>query len=226
MAKNDKLCSKVLVCFALKQEAAPFIKRVRDNPQMATLVTGMGLANADRAVRSALANEPFHTVFSCGFAAGLDPTLATGTVLFHTDRPELREILQKSGAVSGRFVLVQNLLISARDKHAIFKRTKADAAQYESEAIQAICRQHNIPFAVVRVILDTANENLPLDFNRFLYDTGRFSYTKFFMALGCAPHKIWAIVHLARRCTAAAHNLAQVLTTAVNELCSGVVPFV
>lgn len=207
----------VLVCFALRQEAAAFKRFVRANPAVTALVTGMGLVNAGRAVQQVVQGRHFDEVFSCGFAGGLNPRLAPGTVLFHTADPALAERLQKAGAIPARFALVDKLLVTAAAKAQCYSATGADAAQFESEAVQAICRQRNIPFAVVRVVLDAANENLPIDFNKFISAGGGFQYGKFFGAIACAPGKIRLLIQLMKRCRFASTKLAVVLAAAIRQ---------
>jgi adenosylhomocysteine nucleosidase len=43
-----------LVCFAVKEEETPFVKRTRGHPAIVARITGMGRRNAERAIREAL----------------------------------------------------------------------------------------------------------------------------------------------------------------------------
>ena len=67
-----------LVCFAVPQEARPFQRLVEDRNDVQVLVTGMGTANARRAVAAVIQKrEPRH-IFTCGFAGALNSELRIG----------------------------------------------------------------------------------------------------------------------------------------------------
>ena len=77
---------KILVCFAVKEEAAVF----RQTPAAARgqiLLVGKGRANAAPPIRAALAANRPSLVITSGFAGGLNPQLITGAVVFETDAP-------------------------------------------------------------------------------------------------------------------------------------------
>jgi hypothetical protein len=81
----------------------------------------------------------------------------------------------------------------------------------ESQVICAVCREQNIPSATVRVILDTANEDLPLDFNQLMTADQKLSYGKLALALAKSPGKIGVLLRLQKEGEAAAGKLAVVL---------------
>ena len=63
----------------------------------------------------------------------------------------------------------------------------------------------------MRVISDTANEDLPLDFNRLMDADQNMRYGKLTAALLKSPGKIGALLKLQKQTQAAAEQLAQVL---------------
>ena len=77
---------KVLVCFAVKEEARVFRQLAADRGDVEVLLVGIGKHNAERAIRAALGKERPALVLTCGFAGGLSPELRPGTVVFAADR--------------------------------------------------------------------------------------------------------------------------------------------
>ncbi len=63
----------------------------------------------------------------------------------------------------------------------------------------------------MRVILDTVNEDLPLDFNELMTAEQRLDYGKLAMSLLKSPGKVNALVRLRRQSVSAAQKLAEVL---------------
>jgi nucleoside phosphorylase len=201
-----------LVCFAVKEEARWFNRLAGERPHVRVLITGMGRRNAEEAVRTALAKERPGLVLSCGFAGGLDPELPGGTVVYAVEsQPAMEAALQKAGARRVRFHCAERVAATAVDKKALRKATGAEAVEMESRVISAVCAEYDIPTATVRVILDAAGEDLPLDFNSLMTEDQRMDNCKLALALARSPGKIAALLRLQKQSEAAARRLGEVL---------------
>ncbi|MEI7937671.1 MAG: hypothetical protein WCK27_13360 [Verrucomicrobiota bacterium] len=209
---------KVLVCFALKEEARPFQQRGGERDDIKIILVGMGKRNAERAIRDALEQERPQLVLTCGSAGGLRPALTIGTVVFDADAETgLEPALLAAGAQRARFHCSDRVATTAAEKRALWQSTRADAVEMESEVIRAVCREQNIPSATVRAILDTAEEDLPLDFNQLMTPKQEMSYAKLALVLLKSPGRIGALRRLQQNSEAAARGLAQVLVAVLNE---------
>jgi nucleoside phosphorylase len=196
----------------LKEEARAFQTLVGARGNIKVILMGMGKRNAERAIRAALAEERPGFVLTCGFAGGLRPELTMGTVVFAAD-PEtgLGPALLAAGAKAARFYCADRVAVTTEEKRALYETTGADVVEMESEPIRAVCQQQKIPSATVRVILDTANEDLPLDYNQLMTPDQRMSYGKLALALAKSPGKVGALLRLQKQAEAAASKLAEVL---------------
>lgn len=204
-----------LVCFAVREEARPF-QKLASGLNVPVLVTGMGKRNAVAGLRKSLAGSRPANVVSCGFAGGLDPALELGTVLFDAAGVvELDAALRAAGARPGKYHCADRVAATAAEKRALRQRTGADAVEMESGAMAAVCRELGIPFVTVRVILDTAGEDLPLDFNALMTPRDTLSYPKLAGALVASPGKIGALMGFQKKTQIAAKALARVLAKVI-----------
>lgn len=155
-------------------------------------------------------------VFTCGFAGGLNPELKTGDVILLTVDPALDRALVGFGARPAKFWCASRIATTVAEKKKLRAETGADAVEMESEVIHAICRERGIPCATVRVISDTANEDLPLDFNKLSNPDLSPDYAKLAWAIAKSPGKIPALLRLQKNCRFAARRLAAVLAEVIS----------
>jgi len=257
-ARSQKPEAVTLVCFALKEEAAPFWNMAADKSGIAMLITGIGRKNAEISLREFLAGRsggasvpasrsqatpssqarlaktlvPPELVLTCGFAGGLNLDLKLGEVGFEISFPRSSrgneaqikignqseppyvgcyDKLVAAGAKPVRFFCADRIATTVAEKKKLRAETGADAVEMESEAIHAVCRERGIPCATVRVISDTANEDLPLDFNQLAKPDMNLDYGKLAWAIGKSPEKIGALLKLHKKTRFAAEQLAVIL---------------
>jgi adenosylhomocysteine nucleosidase len=198
----------VLVCFAVSQEAKPFQKLVRRRQDVRVVVTGMGAARAERAIRQALAELRPARVFTCGFAGALHPDLQIADVICPCETAV-------AGARPVQFYFADRVAVTVAEKSALRARTSADAVEMESGAIASVCRAAGIPCVTLRAVSDTAREDLPLDFNRLMTLDHELSTARLAWALIRSPQRIPALWRLGRNSGRAARRLADVLVKVI-----------
>jgi len=221
----------VLVCFALKEEAAPFRKTAAGRTDVSILITGIGRKNAEKSLREFLATHSPELVLTCGFAGGLNPDLKLGEVVFEIfPRSSRRESAQTeignqlepthvgcydklitAGANPVKFYCADRITTTVDEKKKMRAESGVDAVEMESEAIHTVCHERGIPCATVRVISDTANEDLPLDFNALAKPDMNLDFGKLAWAIARSPGKIGALLKLQKKTGFAAKRLAVVL---------------
>ena len=205
-----------LVCFAVKEEAKFFFPRQSRAGAIQAWVTGMGRKNAAESLREAVAAVEPERVLTCGFAGGLNPALALGTVVFdHDFDAGVAEALAELGALPARFHCSKRVAITAAEKRALWESTGADAVEMESSVIRNLCREWKIPSATIRVISDTAHEDLPLDFNALMTADQKLSPVKLAWAIVRTPQRIPALIRLGKNSALAGERLAEVLVAAL-----------
>ena len=174
---------------------------------------------------------PPELVLTCGFAGGLNPDLKLGDVVFEIfpgssrgDEAPIKignqseppyvgcyDKLVAAGAKPAKFFCADRIATTVAEKKKLRAETSADAVELESGAIHALCRERGIPCATVRVISDTAGEDLPLDFNQLSKPDMNLDYGKLAWAIAKSPGKIGALLKLQKQTRFAAERLADTL---------------
>lgn len=95
-------------------------------------------------------------IVSTGFCGALDPKLKVGDIVTDGVWSEDR------------------VAVTAEDKRKLRERTGAHVVEMEFAAVQAKAAEWGLPCRAVRVVSDTAQEDLPLDLNLYRDAEGRF----------------------------------------------------
>lgn len=208
---------KVLILFAVREEAKHF--QPPPGLECQVVVSGIGKKNAEPALVRALEAFAPELVLTCGYAGGLDPRLAPGTVIFDADdATRLTPALAKLGAVPVKFFCSERIAVTTADKQALRLQTGADAVEMESGVIRTLCRERGISSATVRVISDDANTDLPMDFNQVSSADGNMNYLKLAVALVKSPSLVPKLKRFQSELDACSRQLAATLQEVLAEL--------
>jgi adenosylhomocysteine nucleosidase len=147
-------------------------------------------------------------VLSVGFCGALDPALRVGDIVVSGDvPPEARGLF-----AAGEILSVNYVVVSAEEKRRLRQESGARVVEMESSAVAGWARQRGLRYSCVKVVSDTAAEDLPLDFNRFRDEVGRFQPGRIAAASLLRPFTVLpALVRLDRNCRRAAGRLGESL---------------
>lgn len=208
----------LLICFAVKEEAAFFIPAPFDGG-CKILITGMGRRNTSTRFEQELRRFQPDRVITCGFAGALNPALRIGDLVFDSDFDSgLSEPLIAAGARSATFYCSTRVAVSVAEKQELRRSTECDVVEMESSVIRTMCRDRGIPSATLRAISDTANEALPLDFNALMTADQKISIPRLTLALLKSPGSVPRLMELQRNTRLAARKLADALNGLLDSL--------
>jgi len=178
---------------------------VSKNRRWLLVANGPGPKLVDQALQS---KPNVDRVVSIGFCGALDPALQIGDIVVSGEVPE------ELGAsfVQGDVLSVDRVAITAVEKGELRASTQAAVVEMESAAVARKAREWKMPFGCVRVVSDVADENLPLDFNRYRDADGRFSRMRIALAAMGHPFTVLpGLIRLDRNCRLAAERLGEFL---------------
>jgi hypothetical protein len=196
------------------------INTLRDGSLL--IVSGMGAQAATRAA-AALVAAGARNLLSFGLAGALDPALRAGTMLLpdavtddtgavHRTCAAWRERLAARagagvGPQGGTLLSLEQPLMTSASKSEAWARTHAYAVDLESFAIGSVAMREQIEFAVARVVVDTAVDNLPPSITLATDSRGAVHPTRLLSGLLRSPADLFALLRLARRYRAAMASL-------------------
>ncbi len=229
---------RVLVTFAVHAEFAPWRKlrpfqkvhaadmdyfsAQSGDAQIDVLLTGVGGKKAWLEVTNAIYDSEIDLCISSGLAGGLRPEHTLGEVLVAErvlaaprDLVALSESSLVEAAVSlgakrvPFFYTADRVILHSSEKHLL--GAFADAVEMESCEVLLEASLFAAKTVAIRAISDTADEDLPLDFNKFTDDSGNVSIKRILGEVVAAPSSIPALLRFGRRSRIAAESLASFL---------------
>jgi len=198
----------VVCAMGLEAEAMPASYRV--------VKSGPGFRAARAAVEAAIAEERPRLVVSAGTCGALDPTLAIGDVRMVTriDSPIGEFFPLALGAVGGVLRSQDRVAVTAADKRLLFEGG-AQIVDMEAAAIATVCKAEALPFACLKAVSDLATEDLPLDFNLYRDEAGRFQHARIAFA---GIMKISDLMRLQQQSKLAAKQLGEAIESSLANI--------
>jgi nucleoside phosphorylase len=209
--------------------------RWRDH-ELLLVVGGMGQKRAGAAAEAIVRAWKPDLLVMAGVGGALAPDLQVADVIAadaviagdEVLRPTLIPALPSGSHRTGALLSLNHVLVSAEDKrravaslphHATSGAQALPlAVEMETAAVARIASHHQVPWAAVRVVSDTASESLPLDFNRLRTPDGDLPTARVALAAITHPGAIPGLIRLGKNTSLAAEALARFLERWVSAL--------
>ena len=192
------------------------------------VITGMGAANATR-VANALISKAYSFCIISGFAGALQPAAKLGDIVacervqHHTNHqieicdPDLLASASENGATRIATLLTTDHVVNTATEKNLLSAF-AEAVDMESFAILHAANEKNVPCAVVRVISDSFDRDMPAELDTIVDFQGHVKITGVVRFVAKHPLMLPALVRLGRDSKTAAEALAHFLESYINKL--------
>lgn len=240
---------KILVTFAVRTEFAPWQRRrnfvrlagewpVFETPfggaQVRAVLTGMGQEHAHEAAKRVLAYRP-DLCISTGLAGSLRSGFRPGDVVAARLVGEAGEpvaVASHRGLLAAavdcgarqieRLASSRKLIARAEEKRQL--ASEAEAVDMESYIILAEAARCGVPAVAIRAVSDTAEFNMPYDFERARDDRGQIRVLDVFAQVLRRPAGLPALMKLAHDSRLASRRLADFLDAFAGSMADRLVP--
>jgi adenosylhomocysteine nucleosidase len=154
----------------------------------------------ERAVR-----DGARALFSVGVAGGLKPGLPVGTPIVASSviaaggsfatTASWADVLTRAvpGSVRGP-VFAQDGIADAAEKEDLYRKTGALAVDMESHVVARIAQARDLPFAVLRIVVDPSERSLPRAAKVAMQPDGSVSLIRIAMSVAARPAQIPLLV--------------------------------
>lgn len=152
-------------------------------------VTGMGPERAAKGAHAMMTHStPEDIAVGIGLCGGLSPALKEGDLVIPKEiwsthqktavssSPLWQEFYDQFNprlSTANCMWMASEMVADPTEKVRIHASTKADAVDMESQAWFEACRERRVPFVLVKSVLDTQSEKLPLEFSSLVDGFGR-----------------------------------------------------
>jgi len=203
---------------------------------VALFVSGVGDARAYETAKNACAAISPRAYISVGLSGALKADLTPGDVIigestatltqkageaFMPDGELLRlamDALQGAGSVrAGALLASPNVAVTSVEKKALALAYRCAALDMETAGAARACDEAGVPFLAIRAISDTLDEDLPVDFNRFMAEGG-LDWPRFLLHVLTHPFVIPGLVRLGMQSSLAERNLASAIGRVLGKL--------
>jgi adenosylhomocysteine nucleosidase len=185
--------------------------------------TGDGAVRAERGARAVLGHFAVGRLITLGVAGGLTPGLRAGSLIVPSevrdgggaapapDSTWIRHALTCRQVASGRIFSADRVLGDPASKAAVRATLPGEipsAVDLESASYARVAAEHGVPYLIARVVLDPADEALPLDFSRFADAEGGVRRVRVLWHAALRPHLVRSLWETRRRVRHASARLA------------------
>lgn len=213
-----------------KSASRRFVEGGLGDVQIVLTATGEGAGLARQGVEALLERFTVERLIALGVAGGLTPDLETGAVVLArqvrdgqaTLRPPDESwadaVLARTTAVEGTVVSAARIASDAAEKAEVWRQAAGEGSgvvDLESAAVVRVAAARDLPYLVIRAVSDTANESLPLDFERFRDREGRIAQARVALQALRQPALWPSLMRLRRRVQRCAESLADVVEEAL-----------
>lgn len=186
---------------------------------VALVVSGAGDARAYSSAREAIRLLSPKAYISVGLSGGLEEELMPGEVVlgestgfpdgtrYKADEVVMGRLLTGNTFKSGPLLVSEKVITTSSGKREAAKTSGCIAVDMESCGAARAASEAGVPFLAIRAVSDTVDEDLPVDFNRFMKDGG-MDWARLIPFMVTHPGVLPKLLNLGRKSGIASRNLA------------------
>ena len=203
--------------------------------EIIVILTGVGVSNAEAAMKFVLEQYKPDSIISIGFCGALykgaeigDLIWASRVLLISGDKKNtlefqdsgelLRILCEKVTIKAGSVLSLERWMRKTEINRALTEELSFPVCDMETYPLAHLSIKRGLPFFGIRAVTDTADEDIPFNPYEVCDSSGTFRISKVFGLLLCKPTLIPEIIRLGRNSKSASLKLCRAVQTLIEIL--------